>query len=240
MRKSVARVIGPALAFTTLTFMSAAAVSPFLAEPPLPGTTWTASRAYVRPDQLAPHYPHPAALTVTVAERPLTYTVQTGDILEVIAARLYGTPAAAYYLAKYNKIADMNVITTGEVLQLPPPLAHYPSPPPPPPPPVVAVSSASQAPPARVSSGIISYSGLEKLWVSAGGPASVEASAATIAECESGGNPNAENGSGASGLWQILGQVVPGNIFDPAVNAENAVRKYTNAGDSFSPWVCQP
>ena len=39
--------------------------------------------------------------------------------------------------------------------------------------------------------------------------------AAAIALAESGGDPNAHNASGASGLWQILGQVVRGNIFNP-------------------------
>jgi cell wall-associated NlpC family hydrolase len=97
--------------------------------------------------------------------------------------------------------------------------------------------SSQPAPP--VSAGVYSYGQLEALWVSAGGPSWAEASAATIAECESGGNPRAYNPSGASGLWQILGQVVAGNIFDPMVNALNAVSKFRASGDTFAQWVCQ-
>ena len=111
--------------------------------------------------------------------------------------------------------------------------------------PAPAPSSAAPAPtptptppPPPSGSGVLSYGQIESLWVSAGGPASVEATAANIAECESGGNPQAQNPSGASGIWQILGQVVAGNIFDPMVNALNAVAKY-NAAGGFSPWVCQ-
>jgi phage-related protein len=79
-------------------------------------------------------------------------------------------------------------------------------------------------------------SGLESLWMSAGGPAGAAHVAAAIALAESGGNPRAHNPSGASGLWQILGQVFPGDIFSPFINARNAVRKYYQAG-GFSPWV---
>lgn len=79
--------------------------------------------------------------------------------------------------------------------------------------------------------------GLENLWTSAGGPGGMIAHiAAAIALAESGGNPRAYNPSGASGLWQILGQVVGGNIFNPFINALNAVKKFRDAG-GFSPWV---
>jgi hypothetical protein len=78
---------------------------------------------------------------------------------------------------------------------------------------------------------------LEQLWMGAGGPGgNIAHIAAAIALAESGGNANARNPSGASGLWQILGQVVPGNIFNPFVNAENAVTKWRDAR-GFGPWV---
>jgi hypothetical protein len=78
---------------------------------------------------------------------------------------------------------------------------------------------------------------LEGLWQGAGGPGGGTAHVAgAIALAESGGNPNAFNPSGASGLWQILGAVSPGNLFNPQVNATNAVIKYRDAG-GFSPWV---
>jgi hypothetical protein len=82
---------------------------------------------------------------------------------------------------------------------------------------------------------------LENLWTGAGGPGGGTAHvAAAIALAESGGRANAvgprtPSGS-AMGLWQILGQVVAGNIFDPHINALNAVSKYFSAG-GFSPWV---
>jgi hypothetical protein len=83
--------------------------------------------------------------------------------------------------------------------------------------------------------GTLSYGELEALWEAAGGPASAAPEMATIAiRCESGGRQYAYNPSGASGYWQILGQVVPGNIFNPMVNAENAVAKYRAGG--LSPW----
>lgn len=106
-----------------------------------------------------------------------------------------------------------------------------------------AAQQASPAPapaPQAPSGGIFSFSQLESLWVGAGGPPGVAATAAQIAECESGGNPNATNpSSSAAGLWQILGLPFPGNPYDPGTNAAMAVAKYKGAGDSFSPWVCQ-
>ena len=88
--------------------------------------------------------------------------------------------------------------------------------------------------------GNLSFGGLEALWVSAGGPAWAESSAAAVAECESGGRQYAFNPSGASGYWQILGEVVPGNVFDPMTNAHNAVSKFEASGDTWAQWVCQP
>ena len=100
------------------------------------------------------------------------------------------------------------------------------------------LAAAPAAPPA--GGGIYSYSALESLWEAAGGPSFAASSAAAVAECESGGNPRAYNPSGASGLWQILGSVVPGNLFDPMVNALNAVSKFRASNDTFAQWVCQP
>lgn len=97
--------------------------------------------------------------------------------------------------------------------------------------------AAPAAPPS--SSGIYSYTALESLWESVGGPSWAAPAAATIAECESGGNPRAYNVSGATGLWQILGAVVGGDLTDPTVNAENAVSKFHASGDTFAQWVCQ-
>lgn len=75
-----------------------------------------------------------------------------------------------------------------------------------------------------------SYAQLEGLWVNAGGPRDKAPLMAAIAEAESGGNSDARNPSGASGLWQILGDPFPGNVFDPATNARMAVAKYNSQG----------
>lgn len=53
---------------------------------------------------------------------------------------------------------------------------------------------------------------------------------AAIAEAESSGNSQAQNPSGATGLWQILGNPFPGNAFDPLTNAKMAVAKYRSQG----------
>jgi transglycosylase-like protein with SLT domain len=76
---------------------------------------------------------------------------------------------------------------------------------------------------------------LEALWREAGGPAGVAHLMAAIAMAESGGNPNAYNPSGASGLWQILGLPFPGNPFNPLTNARMAVSKYFSQG--LGAWV---
>ncbi len=90
------------------------------------------------------------------------------------------------------------------------------------------------------ASGMYSFAGLERLWVSAGGPAWAESAAASVAECESGGRVSAYNPSGATGLWQILGAVVGGDLNNPYVNAENAVSKFRASGDTWAQWVCKP
>lgn len=75
-----------------------------------------------------------------------------------------------------------------------------------------------------------SYVQLEDLWVQAGGPPRLAPLMAAIAMAESSGNPNARNPSGASGLWQILGQPFAGNVFDPYTNAQMAVWKWKVQG----------
>jgi len=95
------------------------------------------------------------------------------------------------------------------------------------------------------------YAQLEGLWINAGGSAATAPVAAAIAEAESGGVSNAAypsttvaDGQGsntvATGLWQILGVpagFTPAQLTDPAANAQMAVAKYEQAGNSFSPWV---
>lgn len=89
------------------------------------------------------------------------------------------------------------------------------------------------------------FAELEGLWINAGGSKLVAPIAAAIGLAESNGcsvaqNPNDNGGTQTSwGIWQISdgthSEPVP-NIYNPAVNAQQAVAKYSGAGDSFSPW----
>jgi hypothetical protein len=187
----------------------------------------------------------------------MMYTVRRGDTLTAIAARVYHNPRDWPWLWWTSRriVTDPNMITVGERLKL---SSRHPDPPawlvtaaaaavPRPAPVVITVSSnagtvTAQTTPAAIpaSAAMYSYTALEQLWVSAGGPSWAEASAATIAECESGGNPDAYNvSSGATGLWQILGQVVGGDLRNAFTNALNAVSKFRASGDTFAQWVCQ-
>jgi LysM repeat protein len=185
------------------------------------------------------------------------YKVKSGDTLSLISKKVYGKAKdwpRIYWANKHGKhhIRWANEIYVGQLLKIPSLTRHIPKPPRELSPmgmvvhastgPIVQQANTQPAPaPAnpQISHGVYSYGALESLWLSAGGPSFAEAQAAQIAECESGGNPDAFNPSGASGLWQILGQVVPGNIFDPFINALNAVSKFKASGDTFAQWVCQ-
>lgn len=87
--------------------------------------------------------------------------------------------------------------------------------------------------------GIYSQGEIEDLWVAAKGPESQRRIAGAVGMAESGGDTHAigpETRWGrAKGLMQILGQVVPGDLFDPLVNMRNAVKKWQDAG-GWSPW----
>jgi hypothetical protein len=108
------------------------------------------------------------------------------------------------------------------------------------PPPSPPSSAPAPVPAAGTASGVLSPAQVGAYWVGAGGPSWAEAAAETVAMCESGDNTTAMNPDGAAGLFQILGQVVPGNLLDPAVNAANAVAKFTASGDTWAQWACQP
>lgn len=194
-----------------------------------------------------------------------TYTVRAGDSLSNVAAKHCGagrdwTGIYAASRAHGWTARNANVLDAGQHLYLScaydaSQLRFAPPPAPAPVRAVVAVATAStghgyQAPAARayrapvvyrapVAAGTYSYAGLESLWVSAGGPSWAAPHAAEIAECESGGRTDAHNPSGASGLWQILGSVVPGDLYNAYTNALNAVSKFRASGDTFAQWVCQ-
>ncbi len=89
----------------------------------------------------------------------------------------------------------------------------------------------------------LTYAQLEGVWISNGGPRAAAPVAAAIALAESSGcstalNPSDNNGTQSSfGLWQISnGTHNPpvANIYDPNVNARQAVAKYKASG--WAPW----
>jgi LysM repeat protein len=85
-------------------------------------------------------------------------------------------------------------------------------------------------------SGTLSCGGLEQLWVEAGGSASEEVIAASIAMAESGGNQYATGSVGERGYWQI--NPVNGSLstYDPYGNARAAVIMSQDGAD-WSPWT---
>lgn len=180
---------------------------------------------------------HSAKVQEARTQSHRSYHVKSGDTLSGIAQLYCGDAAKYHSLATSNGIADPNLIYVGQHLVLDcasgaliraprrgtPGQSYHPR----------AVSYSGNG-------GTLSYSGLESLWEAAGGPSWAASSAAAVAECESGGNQYAHNPSGASGYWQILGEVVPGNVYDPMVNAQNAVAKFRASGDSWAQWVCKP
>lgn len=187
---------------------------------------------------------------------PRTYTVRSGDYLSKIAKAHCATASdwTGIYERNKNVIGpNPDLIEVGQRLVLDchvvqvyykPPVQHTTSTPAPP---SYHGSGGSGAAVTTVSTGyydptntVLSASQIETLWVDAGGPSWAEYQAYLITQCESGGNRFAYNPSGATGLWQILGSVVPGNLDDAWVNAENAVSKFKASGDSWAQWVCQP
>jgi hypothetical protein len=192
-----------------------------------------------------------------------TYRVRPGDSISAVAQRRCGqardwTGIFAASRKRHLTGPDANIIQIGQELAvdcryLPSQLKYAQAP-------VLAVrttsTTTSSAAPVKwhhrlyhairrawhavTGSGTYSFAGLEALWVSAGGPSWAEAAAAAVAECESGGRVTAYNPSGATGLWQILGAVVPGNLYDPYVNALNAVSKFRASGSTWAQWVCKP
>ena len=99
-------------------------------------------------------------------------------------------------------------------------------------------ASASQPSAATTTnlSGTLSCSGLEALWVEAGGSTAAEVTAASIAMAESGGNQFATGTVGERGYWQI--NPVNGSLstYDPYGNARAAVIMSGN-GTNWSPWT---
>ncbi|MCW2907141.1 MAG: Peptidoglycan-binding protein LysM [Actinomycetia bacterium] len=182
------------------------------------------------------------------------YSVQAGNTLSGITQRFYGQGAnwRSLYAANQSTIKDPNMIYVGEQLRLP---RHLPAP--------AAVpaasgggthttaytprhagsSSDSSAASSQASttttasqSGTLSCNGLEALWVSAGGSAAVEVTAASIAMAESGGNQFATGTVGERGYWQINPVNGALSTYDAYGNARAAVSMSGN-GTNWSPWT---
>lgn len=106
--------------------------------------------------------------------------------------------------------------------------------------PAPAASTPASASGCSDPSGHLSDAQMIMIWTCAGGPSWADSAMLAVTECESGHNTTAYNPSGATGLFQILGAVVPGNLFDAHVNALNAVSKFDASGDTWAQWSCQP
>ena len=185
------------------------------------------------------------------------YTVQSGNTLSGITQRFYGKDAnwRSLYAANEAAISNPNMIYVGEELRLP---RHLPAPAAVPAaasasggsthttaysPRHAASSSAASGTSSEAStttttnlSGTLSCSGLEALWVSAGGSAAVEVTAASIAMAESGGNQFATGTVGERGYWQINPVNGALSTYDPYGNARAAVIMSAD-GANWSPWT---
>ncbi len=205
-------------------------------------------------------------LRAHVVVAPVTYTVRAGDSLSKIAARVLGKASLwpSLWWVNRSHVHNPAALEAGTVLSVVPhrqsarivakAIAAIPKPPPPRPAPAVgtggsgtvAAAPAAPAPAAPApaapayTGGVLTAAQVGAYWLGAGGPAWAESAAEAVAYCESGYNPAAYNPSGATGLFQILGAVVPGNLTDPAVNAANAVAKFNASGQTWAQWVCQP
>lgn len=186
-----------------------------------------------------------------VRERPAAvsvYVVAGGDTLSGVSARFCGTPADYPALAAASGITDANVIYPGQRVSLD--CSGHP------------VQVPSRMPgdgdsdtaggisgagvPVQVSprvvtvsaspSGSYSCSGLEQLWLAAGGNPADAVVAASVAMAESGGNPGAVSPTDDFGLWQINGSHGVLATLNPLGNAEAAV-SISGDGTDWSPWT---
>jgi LysM repeat protein len=180
---------------------------------------------------------HTAALVRTTAQpRSSTYTVRPGDTLSGIAARIYHNSSrwTWIYAANRSKIHNPNSIFAGEKLTIP---SHAPA------------GTAAYTPrhakkpqstvltsSAKKLSGNLGCSGLEALWVAAGGAKSHAFVAAEIAMAESGGRQYAHSPTNDFGYWQINGVHGAMATYNPIRNAKAAIAISSN-GRNWRPWT---
>jgi len=175
-----------------------------------------------------------------------SYTVRAGDTLSGIAQRFYGSADDWHglFAANHSEISDPSLIYVGQQLRLPRHLpagisttAYTPrhassgaagsS---------AAASDTSQADSTTGLSGTLSCTGLEQLWLDAGGTPAAEVTAASIAMAESGGNQFATGTVGERGYWQINPVNGALSTYDPYGNARAAVIMSAD-GTNWSPWT---
>ena len=175
-----------------------------------------------------------------------SYTVRAGDTLSGIAQRFYGSADDWHglFAANHAEISDPSLIYVGQQLRLPRHLpagisttAYAPrhassatadgS---------AAASDTSQADTTTSLSGTLSCTGLEQLWLDAGGSPAAEVTAASIAMAESGGNQFATGTVGERGYWQINPVNGALSTYDPYGNARAAVIMSAD-GTNWSPWT---
>jgi LysM repeat protein len=179
-----------------------------------------------------------------------SYTVRAGDTLSGIAQRYYGSADDWHGLFAANEsiIRDPSLIYVGQVLRLP---RHLPDG-------ITTTASStgyqprhassaaddtssaadttSPAAPTTTLSGTLGCTGLEQLWVDAGGSPVAEVTAASIAMAESGGNQYATGTVGERGYWQINPVNGALSTYDPYGNARAAVIMSAD-GTNWSPWT---
>jgi hypothetical protein len=183
------------------------------------------------------------ALPAVAGKKPARhYQVRPGDYLSKIASAQCGTPADWTGIYDRNqKLIGPNpdLIIAGEnlILDCREGRVHTT--------PEHRLAWQPQSQPVTVSwtgdpSGQLTRQQVGSLWLEAGGPSWAEYAAEQVSYCESGWNTRAYNPSGATGLFQILGAVLPGDLWDGLTNARNAVSKFEASGDTWSQWVCKP
>jgi LysM repeat protein len=198
----------------------------------------------------------PARTVLPARPAARSYTVRAGDTLSGIAQRFYGSADdwPGLFAANQSTISDPSLIYVGQVLHLP---RHLPA--------GIATtasttgyqprhassadntsstadntsSTADSAAPATTTttlSGTLGCTGLEQLWVDAGGSPAAEVTAASIAMAESGGNQYATGTVGERGYWQINPVNGALSTYDPYGNARAAVIMSAD-GTNWSPWT---
>jgi LysM repeat protein len=165
-----------------------------------------------------------------------TYTVRSGDTLSEIAAKFYGHSGrwTWIYAANRAKIHNPNSIYVGEKLTIP---NHAPTG-------TTSYSAKHAKKPAttvltssaKKLSGNLGCSGLEALWVAAGGARSHAFIAAEIAMAESGGRQYAHSPTNDFGYWQINGVHGAMATYNPIGNAKAAIAISGN-GSHWGAWT---